>query len=351
MKNYKNHLTLFLFLTTFTFALIITLSCDDSPNGPDEPPPGRRDYRWKVDTVNVPFNYLTRMWGSSPTDIWAVGSGGSSDQRIWHYDGDDWKTDGISKLIGPASVYGFSSDNVWFAGREGKIFHYDGKSFVEKFYFENPGSFGLYVFMDIWGPSTDEIYAVGFIDSLEQRKAMMFKYNGNEWARVSLPKNNFTIHRIRKYTEENNFYFNCRAEHSQYPDSNALVSFNGREFEYLFFDIADKDGKLTISDIGDNYYATIGDTVFIIQNNKKIMVDIFDNNQFGNTVFGRNENDLFLRMEDGIAHYNGTDVEYLQRFDTRQSVMDEAIFEKEVFLLVIDFERDYNLIYHGTLNN
>jgi hypothetical protein len=42
---------------------------------------------------------------------------------------------------------------------------------------------------------------------------------------------------------------------------------------------------------------------------------------------------------------------YLQRFDTRQSVMDEAIFEKEVFFLVIDFERDYNLIYHGTLND
>jgi hypothetical protein len=41
--------------------------------------------------------------------------------------------------------------------------------------------------------STDEIYAVGFIDSLEQRKAMMFEYDDSEWKRISLPKNNYTL--------------------------------------------------------------------------------------------------------------------------------------------------------------
>jgi hypothetical protein len=347
----KKHLTLLVLISTFLLTLILVIACDDSPNGPEEPPPGSRDYTWKVDTVNVPFNYLVRMWGSSPTDIWAVGANGSSDQRIWHYNGEKWRTDGVFRSIAPGTVYGFSPDDVWIAGIDGKVFHYDGLNWSEKLFFQNPGSFGLYAFMDIWGESPNEIYAVGFIDSLEQRKPMMFEYDGSMWNRVSLPKNNFTIHRIRKYTNEQNFYLHCRAEHSQYPDSNALVSFNGREFEYMFFNIADKDGKLTISDIGEKYFATIGDTVYIIRDDRKKMVEIIDDPQFGNAVFGRSENDLFVRMEDGIAHYNGNDIEYLQRFDTRQSVMDEAIFEKEVFFLVIDFERDYNLIYHGTLND
>jgi hypothetical protein len=351
MNTIKRHKIILTVLSALLTALVILFGCEDTPNGPEEPPPGSRDYTWKVDTVNVPFNYLSRMWGSSPTDIWAVGSGGGLDQTIWHYDGNEWKTDGISRPIAPVSVYGFASNDVWIAGMEGKIFQYDGIEWTEKLNFENPGSFGLYAFMDIWGESPNEIYAVGFIDSLERRKAMMFEYDDSDWKRIGLPKNNYTLLRILKSKLDKEFYIMSWIEHQFDNDSSLLIHYKSNELKLLHEDILDRDSRNFILRVQENVYAVIGSTLYQLDEGKLKKVFTVDNPEFGLQMFGRNENDIFLRMEDGIAHYNGNDMRYLQRFDTRQSVMDEAIFENEVFFLVIDFERDYNLIYHGTLND
>ncbi|MBK7227900.1 MAG: hypothetical protein IPH97_03270 [Ignavibacteriales bacterium] len=35
------------------------------------------------------------------------------------------------------------------------------------------------------------------------------------------------------------------------------------------------------------------------------------NSNFYQRIWGRNTKDIFLLMTDGLAHYNGTDVEYL----------------------------------------
>ena len=69
LKNcYKKVLTGFLF---FISLFIISISCD-STEPTDELKQGRRDYTWTVDTINSYAYY--RMWGSSPTDLWATGS-------------------------------------------------------------------------------------------------------------------------------------------------------------------------------------------------------------------------------------------------------------------------------------
>ena len=36
-----------------------------------------------------------------------------------------------------------------------------------------------------------------------------------------------------------------------------------------------------------------------------------DNPNFYQRIWGRNEKDIFLMMGDGLAHYNGTDIQYL----------------------------------------
>jgi hypothetical protein len=68
------------------------------------------------------------VWGSSPTDIWAVGSAG----LVMHWDGTSWKeveTPAVGDLL---SVSGSSWDNVFAVGLGGAILHYDGTSWTQQ---------------------------------------------------------------------------------------------------------------------------------------------------------------------------------------------------------------------------
>ena len=74
--------------------LSILNSCNKNPVAPPENKPGRKDYTWTVDTVVSPANYpyktLLRLWGSSPTNVWATGRGGDATANIFHFDGNQW---------------------------------------------------------------------------------------------------------------------------------------------------------------------------------------------------------------------------------------------------------------------
>ena len=72
-----------------------------------------------------------------------------------------------------------------------------------------------------------------------------------------------------------------------------------------------------------------------------------DNPNFYQRIWGRNEKDIFLMMGDGLAHYNGTDIQYLFYSDHIQ-IYGAALFERDVFFLIND-KNGNNLIYHGIL--
>ncbi len=101
--------------------------------------PGSRNYEWTIDTLKIPFNILTRIWGSSPADVWATGGGGGMDKTIWHFDGTKWSTDYISRPIVPTSIFGFGTDDVWLGGNQGLIWHYNGSIWSQHTKFEIPG--------------------------------------------------------------------------------------------------------------------------------------------------------------------------------------------------------------------
>ena len=98
---------LLVFIFTFSFELFTSAGCS-SATGPITSSPGRRDYTWTVDTLNIPYTMLGYIWGSSPTDVWAVGPGGDLDKTIYHFTGEKWFNDGISRSLTPGAVFGFS---------------------------------------------------------------------------------------------------------------------------------------------------------------------------------------------------------------------------------------------------
>ncbi len=72
--------------------------------------------------------YVYALWGTSASNMWATGTGPKSQSgRIAHFDGTTWKTmfdqDGNYEFLG---AWGASDSDVWFAGGNGSLVHWDG---------------------------------------------------------------------------------------------------------------------------------------------------------------------------------------------------------------------------------
>ncbi len=76
-----------------------------------------------------------------------------------------------------------------------------------------------------------------------------------------------------------------------------------------------------------------------------------NNPNFYQRIWGRNTKDIFLLLTDGLAHYNGTDMEYLFYFSQTLStqIFGAALFEKDAFFLVYEGPTSLSLVYHGKL--
>ncbi len=337
-----------IFLAIAISLLAPTLFSCDFFNETEELKPGRRDYTWTVDTVKVFSTYLMKMWASSPTDVWAVGHGGDLSDDIWHYDGNKWSTDGISRLINPWCIYGFSENDVWIGGQDGMIWHYDGKIWEKSLFYKEETNYIFYdiIFMDIWGENPDDIYAVGLADSSNVRISIMMHYNGTNWSRVNVEIPNGTPMKIRKGDNSSNYYIWNYIRNSG-QDSTKFFQFDGKYFSEIYSDI---NLAQTLTLIDDEVLFNFDKGAYAYNNSTFVQIAKNPLPNSWDAIYGRNKKDLIWAMSDGLTHYNGTNFEYILNFENK-SLSDGIVFEKEVFFVANDFYNNNanNLIYHGVL--
>lgn len=109
------------------------------------------------------------MWGSGPSDVWAVGgchAGASCDASaqaaILHFDGHTWSPLPSPRQAALWWVFGLSPRDVWIAGEQGTMLHFDGTALsvvptgVE-------GAAGPRLF-GVWGAAPDDLYVAGGLD-------------------------------------------------------------------------------------------------------------------------------------------------------------------------------------------
>ena len=81
-------------------------------------PTSNRVAVWSYSTVGADLN---AVWGSSATDVYAVGSSGT----ILHFDGNAWQAIPSGTTATLYGVGGSSATDVYVTG-DGTILHYDG---------------------------------------------------------------------------------------------------------------------------------------------------------------------------------------------------------------------------------
>jgi hypothetical protein len=84
------------------------------------------------------------IWGSSPTDVWAVGGDGNSHGFAWHFNGSTWTIPGglpadIARTNTLYKVWGLAANDVWFVGSNTRAMHYDGTTFTDTITSTTPG--------------------------------------------------------------------------------------------------------------------------------------------------------------------------------------------------------------------
>jgi len=127
-------------------------------------------YGWKIVAISAPGT-LSDVWGSSATDVFAVGVAGT----VLHFDGSSWTpmSSGLSfnhsELRG---VWGSSATDVFAVGEAGIILHYNGSNWSAM-------SSGTTASLNgVWGSSATDVFAVG-------DNTTILHYEGSSWTAMS----------------------------------------------------------------------------------------------------------------------------------------------------------------------
>lgn len=100
---------------------------------------------------------LEAVWGSSASDVWAVGALGT----IRHIEVGDVRWQAVESVTNEDlhAIWGSGPDDFWAVGDDGTILHYDGSSFHESSaQFEVGKKPNLY---GIWGSARNDVWIVG----------------------------------------------------------------------------------------------------------------------------------------------------------------------------------------------
>ena len=333
--------------------ILLTLAgCDllrqDPPDAPLEP--GRRDYVWKVDTLNSPpGGFVHDIWGSSPDNVWAVLGGGVN--SLWHFDGEKWEVWPVR--VGPSfySIFGFSHDDVWMGANGGNIYHFDGNQWSLAHKYEREGLNNA-VIMSIWGSSSGNIYATGSITDSENDLfyGFLLHYSGNNWKELVIAESTVQFSRVRG---DRDGIFISGTDFNSNPNRVYLFRYSNNQLIELY-NASTIDVYLTsLNRIDKRNYFIIGKKVYRYQDDRFEEWLAPLNPEFGYQIYGRHEKDFFFRLHNGLEHYNGTSFENLLTFDNNLfSISNNAlIFDNDVFFIVRDYNKGTNLIYRGILEN
>ena len=147
------------------------------------------DYEWQEIIIGEWQSVLYDVWGTDENNVYAVGSVRLNDTMygIIKWDGVEWR--GI-KEAGGYSIYGFTEKDIWVAG--GGVFHFDGSTWnqvdsktvnnrsvpLDSVLFNN----GSYT--SLWGMSSNDLYfgnLGGKIIHWDGIKASVFRENPNSY--------------------------------------------------------------------------------------------------------------------------------------------------------------------------
>lgn len=141
---------------------------------------------WATIPSNTSFQ-LNGVWGSSSTDLFAVGEpGGAFSGAIFHSDGSSWSQQFPTPELVMQGVWGTGPTDVFAVGsgffsEGGALLHYDGSAWTAMTPPAQPDA----GYSAVWGSSPSDVFAVGsYFDDFD--KLLIAHFDGSGWTEMSL---------------------------------------------------------------------------------------------------------------------------------------------------------------------
>lgn len=136
---------------------------------------------WTLQTSGVaPPASITSVWGSAANNVYAVGVTNTtvspSVPTFLHYDGSSWSFVVTGYDIHLWAIHGTSANNIWAVGDAGHVFHFDGNSWVHS---STGGNFGA--LFSVWSFSSMDTWVSG-------NYGQVYQYNGSAWVNKPVPQ-------------------------------------------------------------------------------------------------------------------------------------------------------------------
>ena len=331
----------------FVTSIITLISCEIIDPFNSIILPGRRDYTWSITEINPGYEslYLVRIWGSSPSDVWAIGQSSSVHTSIWHYNGVQWRCDSLNTIVSPTSIFGLSNNQVWLGNSENAIWRYDGAKWYEYGKYQVDGFNQLCInYFD--GLSSADIYCVGFADVYNSNtvKAIIMHYSGVDWQFVNIPETKVSLESIAIDPISGVLVMS-----GMIYDPTGFIAkvycWDGKELKDLAFN---GPGDTYVTKLGGEIYVSAGARIYKYSDKQLLLwKDNTGTAIYGKLWCGRSKNDFFVQDYSGLSHFNGTDFTTL--YKTNLAVFVGIIFEKDVFFTGYDLSTGKNYIIHGKL--
>lgn len=170
-----------LFITLLLVLLVVPLSCGQAESEPavlfavgEDSEAGSIILQYNGDSWSTvhrePAPFIVGIWGSGPTDVYAVG-----DKGITHYEGSTW-TRISSRTTRINGFWGSGPNDVFIVGDDGKIVHYYGNTWSEM------ASGTRTRLWRVWVSGSRDVFTVGW-------GATVIHYNGNSWSIMNVTGN------------------------------------------------------------------------------------------------------------------------------------------------------------------
>ena len=303
---------------------------------------------WTADTIYAEDTYqiyLYDIWGTDENNVWAVGHSDLTRYRIWHYDGKSWKNVYVPAFYHVPTyreIFGFGKNDFWVVGygiktnldtAVGYILHYDGE-------WHRMDNYDLPICLSVWGTSSEDIYFGCF-------NGLIVKYNGEEFIRYNTDKD-IQFRCIWGFPDSNIFAL-----------GNKIVEIGPNRYKSIGVFYQLKNNKFVLVDSAENYDKGFGmDLWGYDMDNFYSAIDgvyRYNNGHWDNvfhsttiySIYGNATNNIFAGgYQSTFYHYNGNNWKKINFGDDLIDTI-RGIWCNDNHVFVIQHLGYYSRIIHG----
>ncbi len=201
------------------------------------------------------------------------------------------------------------------------------------------------------GDSPTNLYTDGeYFDSLNNAHPLMYHLSGSQWSRFNIQDiPDCGLYKMSFYASNRALVLGFKhLPDGSAPDSDEIFSFDAGNLKQIYSGVDNSRGWTDLTTISGGVILEEGDRLFMANAGELDSLVTIQNPEFGGQIAARSTQDIFIRMLDGIAQYNGTDVQYIF---TRPNLNISAMiaFPSSIFAIGYSYTTHLNYVYRGYL--